>query len=161
MQPVAKGSDRTTSSSALSATREPPTKRVVSEELLELFNEQVTNELAASQLYLSASIWCDHNDYTGMASFMRRESEDERSHALAFVDFANKRNIPLQLQQLDAPNGQWASIEELWSDVLVAEEQNTAALLRLGDAAAACMDHAVSTFLMPYHMVSTIYEGGF
>ena len=34
-----------------------------SDELLALFNAQVTNEMAASQLYLSASIWFDQRDW--------------------------------------------------------------------------------------------------
>jgi hypothetical protein len=61
------------STGELSASRVPVQSRVSSPELLDLFNRQVTNELQASQLYLSASIWCDLNDLVGMASFMRRE----------------------------------------------------------------------------------------
>ena len=48
------------------------------DDLLKLFNEQVTNEFVASHLYLSASIWFETNDFEGMARYMRSESEDER-----------------------------------------------------------------------------------
>ena len=48
------------------------------DDLLNLFNEQVTNEFVASHLYLSASIWFETNDFEGMARYMRSESEDER-----------------------------------------------------------------------------------
>jgi hypothetical protein len=87
------------------ATRAAPpvTTRGASKELLELFSKQVTNELQASQLYLSASVWFSINDLVGMAAFMRGESEDERRHGLDFIDFANKRNIvsePSILQRL-------------------------------------------------------------
>lgn len=83
---------------------------------------------------------------------MRRESNDERGHALEFIDFANKRSIPIQLEDIEAPDSDWASPEELWGDVLQAEMDNTESLLAVGDAAAACSDHAVTTFLMPFHM---------
>ena len=133
-----------------------PSPRVVSDELYHLMNSQVTRELEASQLYLAASIWCDENDLIGMADFMRRESEEERSHALAFIEFATKRNIPIELEDIDAPVADWEHPEELWEDLLQAEGTNTHSLLELGDAAANCRDHAVSTFLMPYHMVCSL-----
>ena len=38
-----------------------------SQELLDLFNNQVTQEFMASQLYLSASIWFDAREWGGMS----------------------------------------------------------------------------------------------
>lgn len=123
-----------------------------STELLELFNEQVTKEFAASHLYLSASIWFEARDWEGMAAYMRGESEDERTHALSFIDFANKRSIPLELQTLEAPLSNWDSPEQVWSDVLQAEKTNTQSLLRVAEAANKCQDFAVLAFLNPFHM---------
>ena len=65
------------------ATREINSVRVASEELLELWNQQITKELEASQIYLAASIWADQNNFVGMASFFRAESDEERGHAPA------------------------------------------------------------------------------
>jgi ferritin len=126
--------------------------RSVSQDLLNRFNAQVTKELEASQLYLSASIWCDHHDFDGMANYMRSESEDERGHALSFIDFALKRKFPLQLESIGAPMGNWKTPEDLWESLLLAEESNTESLLSLADAAAACNNHAVAAFLQPHHM---------
>jgi ferritin len=84
---------------------------------------------------------------------MRLESDDERGHALQFVDFANKRNIPVTLENLAAPATEWTTPEELWEKILQAEVDNTQSLLELGDAAANSNDHALTTFLMPFHMV--------
>ena len=52
------------------ATRTPLPQRIASNELLDLFSNQVNEELSNSQLYLSASIWCDSRDLNGMASFV-------------------------------------------------------------------------------------------
>jgi ferritin len=84
---------------------------------------------------------------------MRSESEDEKSHALQFIDFANKRNIPIQLQDLEAPDSEWKTPEDLWEKLLQAEIDNTHYLLAIGDVAASCNDHALTTFLMPFHLV--------
>lgn len=138
---------------ALHMNRPVITPRIPSGAMLDLFNQQVTHELEASQLYLSASIWCDGRNLVGMARFMLTESNDERGHALAMIDFANKRNIPIKLGDLRAPDAAWDTPEELWEDILTAEMENTQSLLALGDEAAKCNDHAVTTFLMPYHMV--------
>jgi ferritin len=122
-----------------------------SKELLELFNNQVTNEMAASQLYLSASIWFDQRDWEGFASYMLNESAEERGHALEFVDFAKKRNIALKLSSIPAPNSVWKSPEDVWVDILKHEQTNTVNLLHVAEAAQECQDYAVLAFLNPFH----------
>ena len=116
-----------------------------------LFNSQVTNEMNASQLYLSASIWCNERELTGMASFTLKESEEERAHAIELVDFGLKRDIPISLEALQAPHANWNTPEDLWNDLLEAEKANSQTLYKLADAASSCHDHAVTTFLMPFH----------
>ena len=138
------------------ATKSPenPTKLVASEELLDLINSQVTNEFSASHFYLSAAIWCETRDLSGMASYMRAESAEERSHALGIIDYAQKRDFAIELEEFEAPDSDWSSVQDLWENLLRAEEMNTQALLKLADVAVACSDHATTAFLMPYHMVS-------
>ena len=127
-----------------------------SDELLELFSRQVTQEFSASQLYLSASIWFNRREWEGMAAYMLAESAEERGHALEFVDFANKRNIPIKLETIEAPNAQWESPEEVWADILKLEETKTASLLRVAEAANSCQDYAVLAFLNPFHVSAMI-----
>lgn len=116
-----------------------------------LYNSQITNELNASQLYLSAKIWCDEKELAGMASFMLKESTEERNHAIEMVEFALKRDFPVELEALAAPHARWESPESLWSDLLEAEKTNTNALFGLANAAQECQDHALTTFLQPFH----------
>lgn len=117
----------------------------------ELFNAQVTNEFAASRNYLSAHIWFTEKELTGMASFALKESQEEHKHALTFVNFGLKRDIPIDLEPLPAPHARWESPEAVWSDLLEAEKSNSKALYELANAAHAAQDHAVTTFLMPFH----------
>jgi ferritin len=125
-----------------------------SKELLELFNRQVTQEFIASQVYLSASIWFDTNDWEGMAAYMLAESTEERIHGLGFVDFANKRNFPIELQTIPAPvsSSVWDSPEDVWLSILELEQTNTRSLLDLAEAANDCHDFSVLAFLNPFHM---------
>jgi ferritin len=137
----------------LFASNTGPSTIRLSDELKELFNIQVTREFAASQLYQSASIWCSSEDFGGMAAYMRKEAAEERGHALAFIDFASKRKIPIKLGKIEAPPySEWDSIESVWEGALAGEEANTESLLALGDVAANSGDLAVTSFLQPYHM---------
>jgi len=147
--PVGSRSYSTTSRQAMAAAAASTESPVA--KMHKLYNSQITKEFNASQLYLSASIWCDQKELTGMASFTRAESCEERDHALEMVDFALKRDIPVSLEALPAPNADWTNIEALWADLLEAEKSNSQALYMLADAAQACQDHAVTTFLMPFH----------
>ncbi len=108
----------------------------------------------ASQVYLSASIWFDSQDWEGMAAYMLAESEEERAHGLGFVDFANKRNFPIELQAIPAPVScnEWKSPEDVWQTILELEQSNTQSLLNVAEAANECHDFAILAFLNPYHM---------
>lgn len=117
----------------------------------ELFNSQITKEMNASQLYLSASIWFAEQELTGMANYARRESSEERGHAMEMIDFGLKRDYPIDLEPLPAPHAHWPSTEALWIDLLEAEKENSASLYSLADAAHTCQDHALVTFLQSFH----------
>ena len=123
----------------------------VSNDCAGLLNEQITHELEASQLYLSACIWCEGERLDGMASYMLAEAEAERRHALGIVAFAQKRGIAVKLAALEAPKSGWETPLALWKDLLGAEQENTQSLYRFADAAQQCSDHALTAFLMPYH----------
>ena len=130
----------------------------ISANLETLWNEQVHKELFASQVYLSASIWCKGRELEGMSHYMLKESDEERQHAMGFIDFAQKKSIPLQLKGVDAPPTSWESVEALWADLLHLEQATTQSLYSLNDEAIACSDPAITTFLQPYHMEQTESE---
>jgi len=120
--------------------------------LEKLYNDQITREFEASQLYLSASIWCDQRELVGMGAYMRSEANEERGHGLKFIDYAMKRSLPLSLGTVQAPPCSWDTPEELWSDVLNCERRNSVSISNLADAAHSCHDHATAAFLQPFHL---------
>ena len=131
-------------------TAQPST--YASPELLELWSNQVSVELAASQLYLSASIWFRARDMDGMAAWMLGESGEERGHGLQILEFAMKKGFPVHLQPLDAPPSDWQDPVQVWEDVMNAEQTNTQNLLKLAAVAEQCQDYAAVAFLNPFHI---------
>ena len=125
---------------------------IPTQELLDLWSNQVSVELSASQLYLSASIWFRAREMDGMAAWMLEESGEERGHGLEILEFAMKKGFPVQLQPLQAPPADWTQPVEVWQDVLQAERTNTQNLLKLAAVADACGDYAAKAFLNPFHM---------
>jgi len=123
-----------------------------SPELLELWSHQVSVELSASQLYLSASIWFRARDLDGMAAWMLDESGEERGHGLAILEFAMKKNFPVVLQPLDAPRRDWETPVQVWEDIMQAEQTNTQNLLKLAAVAEQCRDYTAVAFLNPFHI---------
>lgn len=122
--------------------------------LRQLWSDQVSVELAASQLYLSASIWFRTRDMPGMAAWMLDESAEERGHGLAILEFAMKKKgtFPVVLQPLHAPRNDWDTPAQVWQSILEAEQTNTRNLLNLAAVAHECGDHAAVAFLGPFHL---------
>lgn len=72
------------------------------------------------------------------------------------MEFANKRNFPIELEAIPAPvppvKGTWTSPADVWQSILELEQTNTRSLLNLAEAANNCHDYAVLAFLNPYHI---------
>lgn len=86
-----------------------------------------------------------------MAAWMLEESDEERGHGFAILEFAMKKGFPVVLEALDAPKNDWASPVEVWESILGAEQTNTQNLLRLAHAANGCGDYAAMAMLDPFH----------
>jgi ferritin len=52
-----------------------------------MLNEQIGHELQASQEYLSVSVYFAMKQLDGWAAFFRRQSDEERSHAMKIFDY--------------------------------------------------------------------------
>jgi ferritin len=70
-------------------------------ELEEAFSRQVTLELHSSLAYLQLSADFAARNLTGMAAWMRIQSEEERGHALRFLEFALDRGNQVRIGALE------------------------------------------------------------
>ena len=132
---------------ATSSVGSPP-----SQELVDLWSAQVSVELSASQLYLSASIWFRSRGMNGMAAWMLDESGEERGHGLAILEHAMQKGFPVQLEPLNAPRSDWQNEVQVWEDILNAEQTNTQNLLNLAAAADRCGQYGCMAFLNDFHL---------
>jgi ferritin len=111
-------------------------------ELADAFNGQIVLELESSIAYLQMAAHLEATGLTGMASWMRLQSDEERAHALRFFDFVLDRGNDVVLGAVGAPRAGFESAEDVFRAALEQEQKVSAAIAELyrlasetGDAA--------------------------
>merc|ERR1712080_564782 len=82
------------------------------EECEALINKQINMEMYASYVYLSMASYFSRDDQVlhGFAKFFRKSSDEERSHAIMFMDYQNKRGGKCVFQDIAKPTpAEWGS----------------------------------------------------
>lgn len=59
----------------------------VKNETINLLKSQILLEFSASVQYLNSSSWCEINGYLNSASFLKRQSDEERNHMLKIFQY--------------------------------------------------------------------------
>ena len=98
-------------------------------------NEQINNELFASYSYLSMSAWCEHQQFTGAAHWMRMQSDEERAHALKLHDFLLARNGRVVMQPIAQPTVDFESVAQVFEKALAQEQEVTQQIDKLYELA--------------------------
>ena len=98
-------------------------------EIEKLLNDQVKYEANASIHYLAMASWADANGYNGVAEFFYAQSEEERLHMTKLVKFINERSGNAIIPQIDQPEPNYKSLNELFeiflkSEIFVTEQIN-------------------------------------
>ena len=120
---------------------------MISQTLAAALNEQLKQELYSSYLYLSMSAYCDEQNLTGFAHWMRLQADEEREHAMKFFDFIQDRDSRAVLQSLPQPPRDFGSPVNLFEQVLAHEQEVTSLIEQLYRKAVAEQDHATQVFL--------------
>lgn len=112
-------------------------------------NDQINMELRASYVYQAMSAHFAHDSVAlpGFAARFRKEAEEERSHALKFVDYLNKRGGCVRFTDIAAPNGTWKSAREALESALQLEKDVNTSLLNLHSLADESGDPHLADFI--------------
>ena len=98
-------------------------------------NDQINNELFSSYSYLSMAAWCQHQQFTGCAHWMRLQSEEEKIHALKLYDFLLARNSRVVLKPIAQPETEFSSVAQVFENALAQEQRVTAQIDNLYELA--------------------------
>jgi len=119
----------------------------ISNNILQLLNEQIAMEANASSYYLSVASWCKVNGYEGAACFFRAHSAEEREHMLKIIQYLNELKIHAAIPQIEQPPQNMESLEQVCKTALQNEQNVTKAIDKIIDTAQTENDHRTDTFL--------------
>ncbi len=94
----------------------------MNEELQRLFNNLIQIEHVSTTLYLAMSAYLGRLNLTGMAHWLRLQSEEERTHMLTLIDFVVDRDGTVQLSSLPAQPSDFGTPLETFQKVLAHEQ---------------------------------------
>lgn len=83
-----------------------------SERLTEAMNQQIGHEMGASMQYVSIATYFDTETLPELARFFYRQADEERDHAMRFVQFLLDVDAPVRIPDIPAPKSDFSSAEE-------------------------------------------------
>lgn len=94
----------------------------MNEELQSLFNDLIQVEHVSSTLYLAMSAYMGKENFTGMAHWLRLQSEEERTHMLTLIDFVVDRDGTVQINSIPSQPSDFGTPLETFQKVLGHEQ---------------------------------------
>jgi ferritin len=103
----------------------------LSKTLSDALNTQMATEAYASQIYLSYGSWAQHHGYPGIATFLFRHAEEERSHMLRLMEYILTRGDSANVVALAAPPANPTSLHACFEHVYEHEVANTKSIYKI------------------------------
>lgn len=121
-----------------------------SHKMIEALNNQLSIEAYASMLYMSMSIWSDHEGYAGCTRFMTAQAEEERDHMMRIVDYLSKIGAKAIIPGIPQPPQEFDSIKSMFELVFEQEKNVSESIFRLMKLADLESDYTSQVFLEWY-----------
>lgn len=113
-------------------------------------NQQVEMEAASSQYYLAMASWSEVEGFNGVAQFLYRHSDEERTHMLKLLKFINERGGHGLVPALKQPTVKFKNIHEIFEQVFSHELAVSKEINNLVDMCLSEKDYATHNFLQWY-----------
>ncbi len=85
---------------------------MLKKEVAELINRQINREFYSSYFYLDIANFYENKSLKGFANWFRVQAQEERDHALLFVDYMHNSSETVHLYAIDAPNQTFPDFKE-------------------------------------------------
>jgi ferritin len=120
---------------------------MLSANLQAAFNDQINKELFSAYLYLGMSSWCESANLPGAARWLQAQAQEEQGHAMKFYAFVQDRGGKVSLGAIAKPEQEFASLLDLFEQVLDHERKVTASINGLYKTALADGDYPSQVML--------------
>jgi ferritin len=119
----------------------------LSKQLEQALNDQVTKEAHAAQIYLSYGAWADSQGCSGVAKFLFRHCNEERSHMMKILEYILQRGARVRVSAIPAPPEDPKNINHCFEKIYEHEVDNTKAIYRVAKMAHDEEDWATWNFM--------------
>jgi ferritin len=109
--------------------------------------KQINAEFYSAYLYLAMSAHFAGEGLSGMASWMKNQTQEELFHGMQMYDFVHGRGGRVTLGVIDRPPADWDSPLAVFENVLAHEQKVTGLINDLVNLALDERDHASNIFL--------------
>jgi len=123
---------------------------MLSKKMEKALNKQIAEEAQAAHYYLAMASWCDRSGLHGSARFLYTHAEQERTHMMKLFHYVNDAGGHAQISAVEAPVGEFKSLEDIFKLVLKHELHVTQQINQLVDLCLAERDHSSFNFLQWY-----------
>ena len=113
-------------------------------------NEQILVEASSSFKYLAMAAWCEREGLSGRATFLHRQSDEERQHMLRLFRYLGEMDVHAITPAIPQPKIEYSSVQEVFAEVYASEKGVTAAIARIVDLCYQERDHLTLNFLQWY-----------
>lgn len=116
-------------------------------EIESALNDQLNQEQSASHEYLAMTAYLEGRSLNGFAAFMRRQSDEERIHALKIFDHISERGGTPKLMTIEVSNQDFDSAKAVFEAARNRERDNTRSIHALFKLARDQDDYPTQTML--------------
>ena len=120
---------------------------LISKKLAKAFNDQIGHEFGASMQYVSIAAHFQRSQLTLLAKLFFEQAEEEREHAMKFVQYVLDTKGDLQIPPIPAPKMTFASAEDALQAALTWEQDVTRQITALMEIAVKENDYIGQSFL--------------
>ncbi|MCI8454367.1 MAG: ferritin [Lachnospiraceae bacterium] len=113
----------------------------------ELLNVQVNKEFYSAYLYLDFSNYYTEQGLNGFANWYRVQAQEERDHAILFMQYLQNNGCKVTLEAIDKPDQKFASFAEPLEAGYQHEQYVTGLIHTIYDAANSVKDFRTMQFL--------------
>lgn len=123
---------------------------MMNEKLQNAINNQIQKEFNSAYLYLAMSAYSESKNLRGFASWLKVQYNEETEHAMKLLNYLGERGAKVALKSIEAPASDFGTPVKIFEAVLKHEEQITASINKLYEAALEEKDYAAQIFLQWY-----------
>lgn len=120
---------------------------LISKTLAKAFNEQIGHEFGASNQYVSIAAHFNQRQLTLLAKLFLKQADEERTHAMKFVQYLLDTKGELKIPAVPAPTPTFASAVDAVEAALNWEKEVTRQITALMDIAVKENDYLAQSFL--------------